>query len=200
MIARNLISNAIPPLKLSDDGTKALAWMNNFHLQHLPVIDNLKYVGVIGEYDIIDSNDAEKLLGERDFSNNHYFVYDHVHIYEVIKVLNKNKLSLIAVLDRNDTYLGVITVSDLLEFLASANSMQDPGGIIVLEMNVRNYVLSEIANIVESNGAKILSLYVSIDPSGLNLETTIKINKTLNSFTLCTLSLRRIVYQLTKSP
>ena len=42
MIASELISYDIPPLKLSDTGAKALDWMEEFKTSDIPVIDNNK--------------------------------------------------------------------------------------------------------------------------------------------------------------
>ncbi|MFW5752129.1 MAG: CBS domain-containing protein, partial [bacterium] len=52
------------------------------------------------------------------------------------------------------------------------------GGIIVLELNINDYSLSEIAQIVESNDAKILGLYISSPDDSTRIELTIKINRT----------------------
>jgi hypothetical protein len=49
---------------------------------------------------------------------------------------------------------------------------------LVLELNIHDYSLSEIARIVESNDAKILSLYISSHIDSNKLELTVKINRT----------------------
>ncbi|MCK4408396.1 MAG: CBS domain-containing protein, partial [Bacteroidales bacterium] len=43
--------------------------------------------------------------------------------------------------------------------------------------NNNDYSLTEIAQIVESNGAKVLSLYVTSHPDSTKIEVTLKINK-----------------------
>ena len=48
----------------------------------------------------------------------------------------------------------------------------------MLELNLHDYSLSEISRIVESNDAKILSLYISSHMDSTKLEVTIKINRT----------------------
>ena len=184
MTAQNLISKVVPPLKLSDTGQKALDWMGSFHVQHLPITNEKKYIGMIAEYDILDGNYAEKSFAEYDWSEKQIFVHYNTHIYDVVKIINDNHLSLIAVLGEDDEYLGVISLQNLLDYFAEINAMKERGGIIILEMNVNDYVLSEIAQIVESNGAKILSMYVTTNTINTKIDVTIKINK---------MELRRII-------
>lgn len=53
----------------------------------------------------------------------------------------------------------------------------DQGGIIVLEINQNDYSLSEIAQIVEGNDARILSANVTSLPDSTKMEITLKINR-----------------------
>lgn len=55
-------------------------------------------------------------------------------------------------------------------------SVQDPGGVIVLEVNQFDYSLAQISSIIEGNDAKILSCHVSSLPDSTKVEVTLKIN------------------------
>jgi hypothetical protein len=44
-------------------------------------------------------------------------------------------------------------------------------------MNIHDYSVAEISQIVESNDAKILSLYYSEIPNSTKIEVTLKVNK-----------------------
>ena len=161
MIAKKLINDTIPPLKLTDDGEKALAWIAEFHVHHLPVVDRQQYFGMISEYTIYDTNETAKPLSDYDFSENPPFVQEYDHIYEVMKVMKANRLSVMPVLNENKQYVGLITLDTITDHLSHAQGMEEPGGILILEMNTNDYVLSEIARLVESHNAKILSMYVT---------------------------------------
>jgi hypothetical protein len=82
------------------------------------------------------------------------------------------------VLNEKEQYLGLIHLSTLLQYFAEMASMKESGGLLILELNLHDYSLSEIARIVESNDAKILSLYISSQVDSTKLELTIKINRT----------------------
>ena len=184
MIANNLINQIIPPLKLTDTANKALSWMGHFHVQHLPIVHERQYRELISEYDILDANRPDQPFGEYLFEGSQPHVETGTHIYEVIKQINHNKLTLIPVLNKNGLYIGCITTENLLNFFAKTNALQEPGGIIILEMATNSYVLSEIAHLIEDNGAKIMSLYVNTSDDEAQLEVTLKVNRTdLSSIT-----------------
>jgi signal-transduction protein with cAMP-binding, CBS, and nucleotidyltransferase domain len=178
MYARELISEDIPPLKTSDTGERALAWMDEFRVSHLPIVNNVDFLGLISESDILDFNSASEPIGGHSLNLNRAFVFDYQHTYDVLKVMSSLKLSVIPVLNDKDQYLGLIHLSTLLQHFAEMASMKESGGLLVLELNLNDYSLSEIARIVESNDAKILSLYISSHIDSTKLEVTIKINRT----------------------
>jgi len=178
MVAKDLISDLIPPLKSSDTGAVALNYMSEFHVSHLPIVEHKKFLGIISEENILDLNKPDKTLGQLRRSLDKNFVYQHQFIYDVIKAMAQSKLSLIAVIDEKENYQGVITLENIVHYLAQISSIIDPGGIIVLELNVKDYSLAEIARLIESNDAIILSVYISTNSNSTKMDVTLKINKT----------------------
>lgn len=177
MLAKDLISEVIPALRTSDTGQKALYWMDIFRISHLPIVNNEDYLGIISDKDIYDLNMAEEPIGNHTLSLSRPYVLDNQHIFEVIHLAAQNKLTVVPVLDSQNHYLGVISVNDLLFAMARFSSLDQPGGIIVLEMNIRDYSLTHISQIVESNDAKILAAYITSFPDSTKLEVTLKINR-----------------------
>ena len=65
MLAKDLINDLIPPLRLSDSGLKAMRWMQEFNIECMPVIENFRYIGLISHEDIlINLSSLEKPLEE----------------------------------------------------------------------------------------------------------------------------------------
>jgi acetoin utilization protein AcuB len=176
-IARDLISDEIPPLKTSDTGNRALAWMDELHIRHLPIVNNNDFLGLISESDILDLNNPQDPIGNHTLSLQKPFVRHYQHFYDVLKVIATLNLSVIPVLDDKDNYLGIITLNKLIEEIANMASIKEHGGLLVLELNVHDYSMSEIARIVESNDARILSMYISSPPDSTKIEVTLKINR-----------------------
>ena len=176
MIAKDLISEVIPALKTSDLGQVALNWMEIFRISHLPIVNNQEFLGLISDTDIYDMNQPDEPIGNHSLTLYKPYVTTEQHIFEVIGLASRLKLSVIPVLDSKNHYKGVITANDLIRHIAGISSMDQPGGIIVLELVERDYSLSQIAQIVEGNNVKVLSLYVTSSPGSTKLEVTLKVN------------------------
>jgi CBS domain-containing protein len=176
MVAKDLISEVIPSLKTSDLGQTALNWMEIFRVSHLPIVNNQDFLGLISDADIYDMNQPEEPIGNHALTLFKPYVEEEQHIFEVIGLASRLKLSVVPVLDSNKHFKGVITISDLIRHLAGISSMDQPGSIIVLELIERDYSLSQIAQIVESNNVKVLSMYITSPPESTKLEVTLKVN------------------------
>ncbi|MEL6673770.1 MAG: CBS domain-containing protein [Bacteroidota bacterium] len=177
MIVRELISDILPSVLSSDTASRALSWMGEFKLSQLPIVDEGKYVGLITEDDILDAAAPDLEVGEMKFSGwDSAYIYEENHIYDGIDLMSKLGLEILPVLDEENTYLGVITFRDISRHLGTLFALQDPGGILVLQVRRDSYVLSEIGRIVESEDAAVLSLYLSASPISNDLLVTMKLN------------------------
>ncbi len=177
MLAKDLISDIVPALQTSDTGQKALNWMEVFRVSHLPIVNNKEFLGLISDTDIYDLNMADEPIGNHKLSLFSPFVYADQHIYEVIEIIARLKLTAVPVLDRQKNYMGMITNHDLVQYFANLTAVKNPGAILVLELHQNDYSLSRIAQIVESNDAKILSLYIQPHEDSTKMDLILKINR-----------------------
>ncbi len=176
MVAKDIISATIPALKTSDTGQAALNWMEIFRISHLPIVNNQDFLGLISDADIYDINQPEEPVGNHKLTLFKPYVSLDTHIFDVIGIASKMKLSVVPVLDEKNHFKGVILVSDLVGYLASLSGLEMPGGIIVIEMVERDYILSQISHIVESNNARIICSYITSPAESTRLEITLKVN------------------------
>jgi len=178
MVAKDLISEIVPALKTSDSGQTALNWMEIFRVSHLPIVNNQDFLGLISDSDIYDTNQPEEPIGNHPLTLLKPYVTTEQHLFEVIGLASRLKLSVIPVLDSNNHYKGVITTNDLIRHIAGISSLDQTGGIIVLELIERDYSLSQIAQIIEGNNVKVLSMYLTSPPDSTKLEVTLKVSST----------------------
>jgi CBS domain-containing protein len=171
------MTSAIPSLKVAETGSDALYYMDEYRVSFLPVLDGPLYLGLISESEIFKLADPDAPLAEQKVPYKMVYINESQHIFEVIKIMTSEKISILPVLDENKLFLGCITVNSLVENFGKLTAMYNPGAIIILELNQNDYVLSQIAQIVESQDIKILSLYVSSDIDSTKMEVTIKLNK-----------------------
>ena len=176
MIASDLISHSLAPLKTSDTGEEVLTIMHIYHVKHLPIVNFEMLLGTISEDEIM-GNDVDAAIGTYGLSLNKAFVRGSDHLFEVMSKLAEFNLTVIPVVDKEDHYLGMITQEDIVQFYANSFSFAEPGGIIVLEMNRRDYSLSEIARIVEAENSSVLSAFLTSNPDTTKVYVTLKINQ-----------------------
>ncbi|CAN5181365.1 acetoin utilization AcuB family protein [soil metagenome] len=178
MIAEELINHMIPPLKVTDDAHKAIVWMEEFRCNHLPVVDDGILLGFISEEIIVESNDIEKNLGDFDLVGKDCVVGMESHYFDILRIAGEHKLNIVAVLNEEGRYAGIITVQDIMASFAQTASVQMPGGIIVLSMDLIDYSLAEISRYVEENKAKVISSTMTEDALDRGkIKLTLKINQ-----------------------
>ncbi|MBV8254393.1 MAG: CBS domain-containing protein [Chitinophaga sp.] len=177
MIAKELISTTIPVLHQTDSGSEALRLMNEFHLTQLPLVVDGKYVALLEEDNVLDWDDPEILLESAAINGVKPAIPEQAHHLEALKLFYEYKLSVLPVVNKENDYLGLITKDTLIAALAQFNAVKDPGGLIALEMDARDYSLSEIARIAESNDVSILSVQTLTDPQTGRLEVLLKTNR-----------------------
>jgi acetoin utilization protein AcuB len=178
MLAKEMISDVVPAVKTSDTGQTALNWMEIFRVSHLPIVNEHDYLGLISDSDIYDLNQPEEAIGNHSLSLPRPYVTINKHIYEVLALAARHKLTVVPVLDEENHFRGVITYNEIISGIASFSSVEQPGGLIVLKVLSHDYSMSRISQIVESNDARILSMYITSNPESTSLEITLKVNTT----------------------
>lgn len=150
--------------------------MSDFHVRHLPIVNNNEILGLLSEDDVY-ANNTEEPVGSYGLSIRKAFVKANDHIFELMSLMAEYDLTTVPVVDENDVYIGIITLEDLLHYYASSFSFKEPGSILVLKMNKQDYSLSEIARIIEMENATIIGTFISNIPETTNILVTLKINK-----------------------
>jgi acetoin utilization protein AcuB len=113
----------------------------------------------------------------------------------LLKLLFIGNISSISVLDKEQNFKGIIAAKDLAKQLFEHSTLAQDGGIIVLQMNARNYSLAEIARITEVNNAKILYLHVNpLADAENNIQVSLKYNITDLKYIIATFE--RFNYQV----
>jgi len=177
MHAIDLITADIPPLRPQDDVSRAMDWMEEFKVSHLPVVEGRRLVGIVKDQELVDRNDSRAPVSSVMDSVEIPFARGGQHIYEVMKLFSERGLTVVPVLDDMGVYQGAITEHEALKRLAQVTNIHEPGSIVVLEMNQQDYSLFEIARLVESNDCKVLSVHTHTLPDSTRVEVTLKINR-----------------------
>lgn len=173
-MASAFIDPSIVPLKISDSVAVAIDFFKEFSVRQLPVVQDNICIGILS-LDEIEEELAD--IPVLDFINlNYSFASTYDHIYEVMRAISEQSVTLFPIIDENNNYLGCITLASLFKNYINCAAFSQPGSIVVLEMDKKNYSLAEIARIVESENKVILSSLLSSNAESDRLEITLKLN------------------------
>ncbi len=176
ILARDLLSDTLPKLRTSDTGSQALSLMEVFRVSHLPIVNHQEFLGLLSDTDVYNLNNPEAAIGNHSLSLFSPYVYEDQHIFEVIELVSRLKLTLVPVLEKNQEFLGSISLLDLVSSFSEISQANHPGAIIILQLHVHDYSLSQMARIVETNDAKIMSVFLNSPADSMRMEVTLKLN------------------------
>jgi predicted transcriptional regulator len=177
MLTRELLSQTIPSLRLTDKVYQALQMMNDNHVTHLPITDGEKYIGVISEDDLMQAENDHAELSTLSQSFSDISVKEDEHFLKAVQLAADSGLSIVPVVTEENELIGTLLYNELLKFSSDFMSLSEPGGLIVLEMESNQYSFNDISKIVETNDAQITQLNTSNDGETGMMQVTIRINK-----------------------
>lgn len=160
---RNLtefLNNNLKPLNWTTTTEQALIHFEKTDARFAPVVHEGVYQGMLA------ADDAEVLhegqtLADVPYLLQGFWARNDMHWMEVLDIFAKNDTNIVPVLDAQQLYAGYYRLDDLLRFLTETPFLREPGGIIVIEKNQRDYSMSQVAQIVESNNGRLLGLMIT---------------------------------------
>jgi acetoin utilization protein AcuB len=176
MLASQILHTGFPSLHLTDRVSLALQLMDEYDVQHLPVLSEEHYVGLIAKSDLLDVDEFQTIATIQDqFAN--LSIKGEEHFLVALKMASEREFSLVAVINELSELLGVITLSSLIQQLSRFVGNEEKGGVIVLEISKRNYSFGEISRLVETNDALITQCNTFTEPESGLIIITLKVNK-----------------------
>ncbi len=177
MLTRELLSQTLPYLRLTDKVYQALELMNENHVTHLPITEGDKFIGIISEEDLLQAENDKDEISTLQQSFADISVKEDEHFLKAVQIAADSGLSVVPVVSEENELTGTVAYNDLLKFSSEFMSLSEPGGLIVLEMESNQYSFNEISKLVETNDAQITQLNTSNDAETGMMQVTIRINK-----------------------
>jgi len=177
MLTGELLSQTLPYLHLHDKVYQALQLMNDNHVTHLPIVEGDKFIGIISEEDLLQAENDHAELETLQQSFGNASVKTTEHFLKAIQIAVENALSVVPIINGENEIMGAIAYNDLLKNASEFMSLNEPGGLIVLEMESNQYSFNEISRLIETNDAQITQLNTSNDAQTGLMEVTIRVNK-----------------------
>ncbi|HLR77292.1 MAG TPA: CBS domain-containing protein [Balneolaceae bacterium] len=157
---------------------QALEQMDVLDVNALPVVDEQtgKLVGQITRNQLTDAADPFKIIGELTMQEP-IKIFKSQHLFNAIQLMLKYEMSLLPVVDSNWIYEGMIHKKEVLESLTGMLNITEYGSVITIELSPNDFSLSEIVQLIETEGGKILGITVEAPDAEIgNYEISIKLN------------------------
>jgi acetoin utilization protein AcuB len=177
VLNKEIISSSLPVLSPNDTVFHAQQLMQDYHIMQLAVVHEDKYLGLIGEDDLLNAADDQQKLQQLEQKFSRLAAHANSHFVEAVQLCNDYGLSIVPVVDKEMEWIGAIAAPDLLKYLGRMTGADEPGGLIVLELDKASFSFSEISKLVETNDAQITQLNTFYDNQQQMLYVTLKINK-----------------------
>lgn len=179
MSMQEYIINDISIRKFSDKIGEIQDMFNQLTYSHLPVENNGIYMGCISENDV-RCFDADKTLEDYQYALEGFFVRENTYWLDMLESFAQNNTNILPVLDQDNNYMGYVELNEIIALFKETPFLNHTGYILVVEKGVKDYAFSEICQIIESNNAHLLGIFVSriendlaqitmkISPTGMN--------------------------------
>lgn len=154
------INKEVNPICIEDSVEVAQDLFLEFPYSHFPVLEDGVYIGCASAEDV-ELLDSERKIGEFRYTFERFFVRSTTNWLDVLEVFAKNETNVIPVLDETNTYVGYYEMADIIKCFHETPFLKEDGGVLVVEKAAKDYKMSEITQIVESNDARLLGLFIS---------------------------------------
>lgn len=139
-----IMSKDLITLSLSDNLYKAEKLFKESHIRHIPVVEDEHIIGILSLSDLkrisfLDAYDANEIQIDNAIYNmlsieqimvkNPIKVDVNTTIKSVAEILSKNEFHALPIVD-NDILVGIVTTTDLLEYLLDQYELETKNGTI----------------------------------------------------------------------
>lgn len=187
MIAEEYLTTILEPLELNDTVSKAYEKLAQWHVEILPLVHNEQLLNYIGYAQLENQSQDTKLSDIFQYHPILPTILPEQHLFDALKQLKFLQLPMLAVQNEEGKYLGILKTSEIVSILSKSLSIGNAGSIIVLKILPQDYLLSDIARIIEYNDAKILGVFTFEIEGKSEIEVHIKLNTTMLKNILATL-------------
>ncbi|MFB9056204.1 CBS domain-containing protein [Mariniflexile ostreae] len=171
------IINDIKPLDGASKISDLQVLFNQLTFSHMPVVDSAG--GFLGCFSETDAHcfESDKALMDYNYAIEVFFAREDTLWLDVLEMFAKNSANILPVLNDKNDYLGYYELNDIISLFSESPFFSEAGSVLVVEKGINDYSFSEISQIIESNGGKLLGAFVSKMKPDL-VQVTLKIGGT----------------------
>lgn len=177
MLVKNWMKSPVITLDINDSMADAMKLLDTHNIHMLPVLENIKIVGIITDRDLkkaeaaiattVETYEPKKYFSEMKIRS--LMPTDVVSIpldntvEEAAEILSENKISGAPVIDDSGDLVGVITKTDIFEVLISLTGLKRRGIQYALRVKDSPGSIKEVTEIIRKYGGRMASILSSYD-------------------------------------
>ena len=173
MHIQDQIINTVPVFEVSGTLKDVIAFFEETTYSHVAVTENGLFLGLLSENDLA-CFDAEKKIEDFRYELENFFVTKETAWLDVLEMFSRNEANVLPILDENQSVQGYYDLEDIVAVFIDTPFFKEPGAILVIATGIKDYSFSEIAQIVESNNARLLGAFIT-DSENDVVQITLKI-------------------------
>jgi len=143
-------------------------------LSHYPIADGGIFKGVVRCEDLEEAGAADTLSQVDHLWENIYVTDNATDWTRLFSKFLSEETNILPVIDRDHHYKGVYLLEDLLEELSEIKAFAEDGVVIRLQRNPDDFKVSQVAQVVEATGGKILGILL-VDETRDHVTADIKV-------------------------
>jgi len=173
MHIQDQIINTVPIFEVSETLKEVIKFFEETTYSHVAVTENGVYLGLLSENDL-PCFEPEKSIEDFRYELDNFFVTRETAWLDVLEMFSRNEANILPVIDEDQLILGYYDLEDIVSVFIDTPFFKEPGAILVISTGIKDYSFSEIAQIVESNNARLLGAFITDSENDL-VQITLKI-------------------------
>lgn len=170
------ILSPLAPLSTGNTVAEALVELAEANVGHLPVLNPEGQLdSVVAEAALRAYPEPAAPLGALVAGEPVTIGLD-THVFDAAHLMRQHGLSVLPVVGAGGAYAGLVVRQAVFGQLAHMLATEEPGAIIVLDVARADFSLGQVAQLIEQNGVRILSVSTEDDPGAGRVQVTLKLN------------------------
>ena len=181
----NIETYRFDAFSFNDKISDALENCKQYGFSHLPVVEKNIFRGMIRFEDLQEAKKGQKTIGDLQHLLEKIYLSDRMSWTETLSIMMKNEANVLGVLNLSGKYIGIKLLDDILELISEKDFINKDGYILVVRKNTADFSISQVAQIVESDGGNILGILVNESNGETEVEVKIEtedINEIIQTF------------------
>ena len=191
----SITKTGFEPLQGTDVVSEVKSRMQKMGVKRLPVVDptTQKLIGQLSA-DRLPDGESDAVVADLELDEA-VKIYEGQHIFEAVRLMLQYELQFLPLVDDEWTFLGMISKQQVLQALSRMLNLAEEGSVVTVELEPIDFSISELVQIVETEGAKILGLTVETpDSTQQTFHVSLKLN--MKDISRVTAALKRYDYDV----